>query len=58
LVHDAQVGRRGGVQHRARAQVSPGEDRAAPAIGVLEPCGYPFIDVTGLGLDQDTAAGG
>lgn len=39
LVHDAQVGRRGGVQHRVRAQVSPREDRAAAAIGVLEPRG-------------------
>jgi hypothetical protein len=56
LLHDAQVGRGGGVQHRGRAQVSPREDRAAAAIGVLEPSGYPFVDVAGIRLDQDPAA--
>jgi hypothetical protein len=58
LVDDAQVGRRGGGQHRGRAQVSPREDRAAAAVGMLEPRGYPFVDVAGLRLDQDPAARG
>src|SRR3984957_10354372 len=48
LVDDAQVGRRGGGQDRGRTQVSPREDRAAAAIGVLKPSGYPFVDVAGF----------
>ena len=56
LVHDVQVRGHGGAQHRCRAQAGPRENRAAPAVGVLQPCGDPLVDVAGLRLDEDLAA--
>ncbi len=38
-----------------RAHAGPGEDRAAAAVGVLEPGGQPLVDVAGLGFDQHPA---
>jgi len=56
LVHDVQVRGHGGAQHRSRTQAGPWEDRPAPAVGVLQPCGDPLVDVAGLRLDEDLAA--
>ena len=56
LIHDVQVRGHGGTQHRGRAQAGPWEDRAATAVGVLQPCGDPLVDVAGLRFDEDLAA--
>jgi hypothetical protein len=57
LRREVQAGVRDEPQQGSGTHARPREDRAAPAIGVLEARGQLLVDVTRLHLDQDPAAG-
>src|ERR1700759_3758505 len=56
LLPDLQAGLGDGLQQSHRAHEGPGEGRAAPAVGMLEPRGQLLVDVARLRFDQELAA--
>ena len=44
-----------GTGHGGHPHPGPGKVRAAPAVGMLKPCGQPLVDVARLGFNEDPA---